>query len=139
MIHHVLEKQGDEGAEEVLRVPLGTKGEVLPVFSAGWVARAYLSAEAPVGGWHVRACTPDELISLLLGPCAEVEWVALDPGPGHRSGGEAAGMMPHANFVDYVSFSRSPSLHHRGEIGTDHRRRGARARDGSFVEGTEPR
>src|SRR5215203_2133233 len=86
---------------EVFVLQMG-KGQVLPVFSAGWAARGYLFAEAPGGGWYVRACIPGQLISLLVGPCAGVEWIALDPRPGPRSGGEAANLMPRENFVDYL-------------------------------------
>ena len=91
----------------MLRMPLGGKGDTLPVFSAWWAARGYLFAEALGGGWHVRRCAPDELLSLLDGPCAGVEWVALDPRPG-RSGGEVPNVMPRENFVDYLSCSRAP-------------------------------
>ena len=100
-LHHVVVRHGDEGSE-VLRIPLEAKGRVLPVFSAGWAARGYLFAEAPGGGWYVRACTPSELVSLIVGPCAGVEWVALDPRPGPRSRGEAANLIPRENFVDYL-------------------------------------
>ena len=55
LVHHVVARQGDKGLE-VLRMPLEGKGEALPVFSARWVARGYLFAEAPGGGWYVRAC-----------------------------------------------------------------------------------
>jgi hypothetical protein len=103
----------------VLRMPMAGmegKGEVLPVFSAGWAARGYLFAEAPGGGWHVRACTPDELSSLLLWHCAGVEWVALDPKPGLRSGGEAATVMPRESFVDYLlAFSGDAFAHARAQ------------------------
>ncbi len=99
-LHYVVAKDGDHGLE-VLRVSLGANGEALPVFSAGWAARGYLFAEAPGGGWYVKTCTPDELVSLLVGPCAGVEWVALDTRPG-RSEGEAANVMPWENFVDYL-------------------------------------
>ena len=99
-LHHVVARDGDKGLE-VFVLQMG-KGEVLPVFSAGWTARGYLFAEAPGGGWYVRACIPGELISLLVGPCAGVEWIALDPRPGPRSGGEAANLMPRENFVDYL-------------------------------------
>ena len=99
-LHYVVVKDGDKGLE-VLRVPLPGKGEALPVFSAGWAARGYLFAEAPGGGWYVKTCTPDELLSLLFGSCAGVEWVALDPRPG-RSAGEAANVMPRENFMDYL-------------------------------------
>jgi hypothetical protein len=99
-LHYVVAKDADEGLE-VLRVHLGTNGEALPVFSAGSAARGYLFAEAPGGGWYVKTCTPDELLSLLFGSCAGVEWVALDPRPG-RSAGEAANVMPRENFMDYL-------------------------------------
>jgi hypothetical protein len=99
-LHYVVAKDGDKGLE-VLRVPLRGNGGALPVFSAGWAARGYLFAEASGGGWYVRACTPRELVSLLVGPCADVEWVALDTRPG-RSEGEAANVMPRENFVDYL-------------------------------------
>ena len=108
LVHHVVARQGDKGLE-VLRISLQGKGETLPVFTAGWAARRYLFAEAPGGGWYVRACTPGELVSLLVGLYASVEWVALDPMPG-RGGGEAANVMPRENFVDYLLCSRAPSL-----------------------------
>jgi hypothetical protein len=108
LVHHVVARQGDKGLE-VLRIPLQGKGETLPAFTAGWAGRRYLFAEPPGGGWYVRACTPGELVSLLVGLYASVEWVALDPVPG-RSGGEAANMMPRENFVRYLLCSRAPSL-----------------------------
>ncbi len=114
--HHVVARQGDKGLE-VLRVPLEGKGLVLPVFSAGWAARGYLFAEAPGGGWYGRACTPGELISMLAGPCAGVEWVAFDPRPG-RSGSEAPSVMPRENFVHYLLRSRAPSLPRRSDFET---------------------
>ena len=105
-LHHVVARYGDEGLE-VLRVPTGGRGETLAVFSAGWAARGYLFAEAPGGGWHVKACGPDELISLLAGPCARVERVALDPRPGPR--GKTVNVMPREGFVDYLLSSRALS------------------------------
>jgi hypothetical protein len=108
LVHHVVARQGDKGLE-VLRISLQGKGETLPVFTAGWAARRYLFAEPPGGGWYVRASTPGELVSLLVGLYASVEWVALDPMPG-RGGGEAANVMPRENFVDYLLCSRAPSL-----------------------------
>ena len=100
-LHYVVVKDGDKGLE-VLRVPLPGKGEALPVFSAGWAARVYLFAAAPGGGWYAKSCAPEELASLLVGPCASVEWVMLDPRP-VRHAGEAANLMPWENFVDYLS------------------------------------
>jgi hypothetical protein len=109
-MHHVVVRQGDKGLE-VLRMPLEGKGEGLPVFTAGWAARGYLLAEeAPGRGWRVRACPPRELFSLLLGPCAGVEWVALDPRPDRRGGGDRANVMPRENFVHYLSCASPPFL-----------------------------
>jgi hypothetical protein len=105
-VHHVVARDGEKGLE-VLRMPLEDRGQTLPVFSARWAARGYLFAEAPGGGWHVKACGPDELFSLLAGPCARVEWVALDPRPVRR--GEAANVMPRERFLDYLSSSRARS------------------------------
>lgn len=116
-MHYVVAKDGDHGLE-VLRVSLGANGEALPVFSAGWAARGYLFAEAPGRGWYVRACSPGELVSLLLGLCADVGWVALDPRPGRLSGALAANTMPRENFVDYLLCSRNPSTPRRGDFGT---------------------
>ena len=115
-VHHVVARYSDKGLE-VLRMPLGGRGETLPVFSAGWAARGYLFAEAPGVGWYVKSCTPGELFSLLAGPCARVEWVALDPRPG-RSGGEAANVMPREHFADYLLCSRAPSLLRRKDFET---------------------
>jgi hypothetical protein len=117
LVHHVVARQGDKGLE-VLCVPLEGKGETLPVFTAGWAARGYLFAgEPPGGGWYVRACTPGELVSLLVGLYAGVEWVALDPMLG-RSGGEVASVMPRENFVDYLLCSPAPSLLRRSDFET---------------------
>lgn len=122
-VHHVVARQGKKGLE-ILRTSLEGKGETLPVFSGGWSARGYLFAEAPGGGWYARACTPGELISFLAGPCAGVGWVALDPRPGRRGGGEAPNVMPRENFVDYLSCLGDPFLFRRGDVeaarGTPH-------------------
>jgi hypothetical protein len=108
LVHHVVARHGDAGLE-LLRVPLEGKGEALPVFSADWAARGYLFAEAPGGGWHVRACSPEEMISLLSGTGASVGWVALDPRPG-RSGAEAPNVMPRENFLDYLRCLGAPAF-----------------------------
>jgi hypothetical protein len=114
-LHYVVVRHGDKGLE-VLRIHLEGKGRVLPVFSAGWAARGYLFAEAPGGGWYVSSYTPGELVSLLIGPCAGVEWVALDPRPGPRSGGEVANAMPRENFVDYLLGLTRPFSYFEGAV-----------------------
>ena len=114
-LHYVVVRDGEKGLE-VLRIRLEGKGDVLPVFSAAWASRGYLFAEAPGGGWYVSAFTPAKLISLLVGPCAGVEWVALDPRPGPRSGGEVANLMPRENFVDYLQGLTRPFFYFDGVI-----------------------
>jgi hypothetical protein len=113
-LHYVVGRDGDEGLD-VLRASSGrmeAKDEVVPVFSAVWAARGYLFSEAPGGGWYVKACTPSGLASLLDRRCAGAEWVALDPRPGPRNGGEAATFMPRESFMDYLlAFSGEPFPH----------------------------
>jgi hypothetical protein len=116
-LHYVMVRDGDKG-REVLCAPLRENGEALPVFSAGWAARGYLFAEAPGGGWYVKTCTPDELVLLLVGSCAGVDWVALDPRPGLRRGDEAATVMPRENFVDYLLGLMSPLVTSKEDLET---------------------
>ncbi len=51
---------------------------VLPVFSFEEEAALFLWLGVQ-GRWQVRRTGPGELVSLLYGPCREVELVALDP------------------------------------------------------------
>ena len=101
LVHHVVVRRGEKGLE-VLHTHLEEKGETLPVFSAGWAAREYTFAEAPRDGWYVKACAPDEMLSLLDGTCADVEWIVFDPKAGYRRRNGALNMMPRESFVDYL-------------------------------------
>ena len=65
---------------ELLRVFFESGEEVLPVFSSEEAARRFLiSYSHGEEAWRVRECSAGELISLLLGPCANVERVLLNP------------------------------------------------------------
>ena len=67
------------GSMEVLTIDAG--GEtVLPVFSFQEEGEFFLSLEAEADWWP-RETTTGELVSLLLGLCARVDKVALDPLP----------------------------------------------------------
>lgn len=55
--------------------------EVLPVFSFREEAETFLRLGEAETGWWARETTGGELISLLYGPCASVNEVALDPLP----------------------------------------------------------
>ncbi|MGB3681199.1 MAG: hypothetical protein WA990_01810 [Rubrobacteraceae bacterium] len=61
----------------------------LPVFSSKRMAREYLQSGEFRSPWHVRESTAGELISLLMGHVADVEFVILDPLSGPSAGGEA--------------------------------------------------
>jgi len=68
------------GKMEVLTIDAG--GEtVLPVFSFQEQGEFFLSLEAAEADWWPRQTTTGELVSLLLGLCARVDKVALDPLP----------------------------------------------------------
>jgi hypothetical protein len=69
------------GRMEVLTID--ASGEtVLPVFSFQEEGGFFLGLEATKANWWPRETTTGELVSLLLGLCARVDKVALDPLPG---------------------------------------------------------
>lgn len=67
---------------EVLTIEDHRGGKSLPVFSFEDEARLYLRLEEPGPGWRAEEVTREELFSVLVGPCAGVGQVALDPLPG---------------------------------------------------------
>ena len=66
------------GRLEVLTMSLVDGRRVLPVFSFEEEAALFLCLGVR-GTWQVRRTGPGELVSLLYGPCMQVELVALDP------------------------------------------------------------
>ncbi len=66
------------GRLEVLTTSLVDGRRVLPVFSFEEEAALFLCLGVQ-GSWQVRRTGPGELVSLLYGPCRQVELVALDP------------------------------------------------------------
>jgi hypothetical protein len=79
------------GRMEVLTIDAG--GEtVLPVFSFQEEGEFFLRLEATEADWWPRETTTGELVSLLLGLCAQVDKVALDPLPGLGKG-EIVGLV----------------------------------------------
>jgi hypothetical protein len=68
------------GRMEVLTIDAG--GEtVLPLFSFQEEVELFLHLQAKGADWWPRETTTGELVSLLLGLCARVDKVALDPLP----------------------------------------------------------
>jgi hypothetical protein len=67
---------------EVLATCFAGEAEALPVFSHEEEAEMFLRLwEVECDGWQARESTAGELISVLYGPCASVERVAVDPLP----------------------------------------------------------
>src|ERR687896_1059370 len=68
------------GRMEVLTIDAGGK-TVLPLFSFQEEVELFLHLQAKGADWWPRETTTGELLSLLLGLCAGVDKVALDPLP----------------------------------------------------------
>ncbi len=66
------------GRLDVLTTSLADGRRVLPIFSFEEEATHFLCLGVQ-GSWQVRRTGPGELVSLLYGPCRQVELVALDP------------------------------------------------------------
>jgi hypothetical protein len=70
---------------DVLTIHQDDDRELLAVFSFEEEAETFLcllgDGEKKKKGWSSRETTPGELVSVLLGPCANAQGVALDPLP----------------------------------------------------------
>jgi hypothetical protein len=89
---------------EVLTVDLDGTGQALPVFSFEEEAEMFLWLQTTEDGQEVRETTPEQLVSILYGPCAEdVGRVMLDPLPeiGARMQNSLLG-MDRNDFVESV-------------------------------------
>ncbi|MDQ3315948.1 MAG: hypothetical protein M3522_01280 [Actinomycetota bacterium] len=92
----------DAGSSGILTAELAGGEKALPVFSFEDEAGMFLGLGTLRDGWRVRETTTGELVSILLGPCADVEWVLLDPLP-DLDGREATELvgMPRKAFVEH--------------------------------------
>lgn len=78
---YVIARHG-KGGLELLRVSLeGGDEEALPVFSYEELAKEFLRSGDFGPEWYVRESYNGELISLLLGPFADIQWVLPNPLP----------------------------------------------------------
>ena len=66
---------------EVLTIRTDDEQETSSVFSSEEEAEIFLRFGGMTGGWRARESSAGELVSVLSGPCAGVEKVALDPSP----------------------------------------------------------
>ena len=96
----------EAGRMNVLTTDLAGGEANLPVFSFEDEARMFLEFAASRDGWRVRETTAGELVSVLLGPCAGIGRVLLDPLPGvdGRVSADLVG-MGRKPFVEFL-FSR---------------------------------
>ena len=57
--------------------------DMLPVFNVREEAEVFLHFSRDAGnGWQTKETTYGELVSILYGPCRDVEHISLDPLPG---------------------------------------------------------
>ena len=101
---------------EVLTTGLVGGEEAIPVFSHEEEAELFLGLwEVGVGGWLARESSAGEIISVLCGPCASVERVALDPLPEmlvERTVGLVS--LSRKRFVDLVMSREQPLARRKG-------------------------
>ena len=92
---------------KLLRIPLESGEEALPVFSSEVAARDFLLSDTLGQGWYVRESYPGELVSLLLGLCAGVEWVLIDALSGEQAAeGNPTDIAHWESFVGYLLGSK---------------------------------
>jgi hypothetical protein len=73
------------GRIEVLTIDAGDEA-ALPIFSFQEEGELFLGLRVTEADWYLRETTTGELVSLLLGLCAGVDKVALDPLPSFGEG-----------------------------------------------------
>jgi hypothetical protein len=107
MLPHYLIARHEANGPELLHVPLESGEEMLPVFSSEMAACDFLLSNALGQAWYVRKFYAGELVSLLLGLYADIEWVLIDPLPGeHTAEDEPAAIAHWKSFVDYLLGSK---------------------------------
>ena len=106
--------KSEAGQAEVLTVDPDGLGEALAIFSFEEEASIF-SLGALGARWRLREITARELIQMLLGPCAGVGFVALDPLPEIISWGMVGLVsMSRKRFVDHL-IERADPLGSRAE------------------------
>src|SRR5918997_5331246 len=106
----VIAKDAKDGFSrpDLLTVNLDGTRQALPVFSFEKEAETFLWLQTTEDGREVRETTPEQLVWILYGPCADVGRVMLDPLPeiGARMQNSLLGMDRNA-FVESVMGARS--------------------------------
>ncbi len=106
LLNYVIARHEANGLQ-LLHLPLESGEETLPVFSSEVAARDFLLSSALEHEWYVRESYAGELVSLLLGLCADVGWVLIDPLPGEQAAeGNPADIAHWESFIDYLLGSK---------------------------------
>lgn len=106
---------------EVFTIKCSSEGEVLPVFGHEEEAEMFLRLGEVEDGWRVRESRAGEMISVLYGPCAGVNEVALDPLPemvAERTVGLVS--LPRARFIERITARRLFGLCEPGRESSPH-------------------
>lgn len=102
----------------VLTVSASGGMEALPVFSTKLAALAFLRVRDCETGWEVRESTAGELISLLMGHVADVEYVTLDPPPDTGITAEpSVEIVGKSNFINRLMQEPLARAAHRQPVG----------------------
>jgi hypothetical protein len=111
MLPYYVVARREANGPELLHAPLESGEETLPVFSSEVAARDFLLSNALGQEWYVRQSYAGELVSLLLGLYAGIEWVLIDPRPGEHTAEDNPADIEHwESFVDYLLGSKYPIL-----------------------------
>jgi hypothetical protein len=96
------------GRPDLLTVDLDTTGQALPVFSFEEEAEMFLWLQTTEDEREVREATPEQLVSILYGPCADVGRVMVDPLPEIEAHIQNSLLgMDRTDFVESVMGARS--------------------------------
>lgn len=102
---------GGAGLSDVLTLDLDGIGRTLPVFSFKEEAELFLSFGGLGEGWLAGENGAGDLVALLLGACADVESVVLDPLPAMLPDSTAGlVVMSLRRFVDRFLATEEPNF-----------------------------
>lgn len=106
----------ENGQTEIFTIP-GSGRETLPISSHEEEAEMFLWLGAPGAYWRARETTAGELVSLLYGPCTDIEKVALDPLPlfGNKAMGGLVSLL-REDFVRNLVDEREPRAPCKGSF-----------------------
>lgn len=104
--------RNERGGLEPLRVWVEAGSEeALPVFSFEELAKEFLRSGDFGGEWYVRESYNGELISLLLGPLADLQWILPNPLPEPFSAEDALlNLLDRGTFVSLLLALGHPNV-----------------------------